>query len=136
MAAQARAEERRNPRYRWLGELSPGAARRLLARSRVLVLSSLMEGGANVISEAVVDSVPVLASRIQGNVGLLRGGYLGYFPVRDTRGLARLLRRAETDTRFYALLKKQCARLAPRFRPAREQAAWKKLLGELRRRWV
>lgn len=136
MAARARAEQRRNPRYRWLGELSPGAARRLLARSRLLVLSSLLEGGANVISEAVVDGVPVLASRIQGNVGLLGAGYGGYFRVRDARGLARLLGRAETDTRFYAQLRKQCARLAPRFRPAREQAAWKKLLGELRRGWV
>ncbi len=136
MAAQARTEERRNPRYRWLGELSPRSARRLLARSRLLVLSSLLEGGANVISEAVADGVPVLASRIPGNVGLLGGGYPGYFSVRDTRGLARWLRRAETDARFYALLKKQCARLEPGVRPAREQTAWKKLLGELRRRWV
>jgi len=77
--------------------------------------------------------VPVLASRIPGSVGLLGAGYPGYFPVRDTARLARLLRRAETDRRFYRELKAWCARLAPRFRPARERAAWKKLLSELRR---
>ncbi len=132
MAEQARAEEQRNPRYRWLGELSPGSARRRLARSRLLVLSSLMEGGANVISEAVVDGVPVFASHIPGNVGLLGTGYPGYFSVRDTHGLAHLLRRAETDWRFYARLRDHGARLAPRFHPARERAAWKKLLGGLR----
>ncbi len=131
MAARAHAEERRNPRYQWLGELSPAAARRLLGRSHVLVLSSLLEGGANVLSEAIVSGVPALASCIQGNVGLLGAGYGAYFPARDTRALARLLRRAETDTRFYAQLKRHCARLAPKLKPAREQAAWKKLLGEL-----
>ncbi len=132
MAARARAEDRRNPRYRWLGELSPGSARRQLARSRLLVLSSLMEGGANVISEAVVDGVPVLASRIPGNVGLLGADYPGYFPACHTAALTRLLGRAETDAKFYARLKKHCARRARQFDPARERAAWKKLLGGLR----
>lgn len=133
MAARARAEARRNPRYRWLGGLSHAAARRLIARSRLLVLSSQLEGGANVISEAVADGVPVLASRIPGSVGLLGAGYPGYFPVGNTRALARLLLRAETDARFYAKLRMACARRARLFHPARERAAWKKLLGEFRR---
>ena len=58
-----------------------------------MVLSSLSEGGANVISEAVAAGVPVLASRIDGSVGLL-DDYPGYFPVRDTAALARLLERS------------------------------------------
>ena len=132
MAARARAEMRRNPRYRWLGRVSPAAARRLLARSRLLALSSFLEGGANVISEALVEGVPVLASRIPGSVGLLGQGYPGYFPVGSTRALARLLRRAEADPRFCARLRRWCAQRARRFHPARERAAWKKLLGELR----
>jgi putative glycosyltransferase (TIGR04348 family) len=131
-AARARAEMRRNPRYRWLGNLSPAAARRLIARSRLLVLSSRLEGGANVLSEAIADSVPVLASRIPGSAGLLGRGYPGYFPVGGTRALARLLRRAETDARFYNRLHRWCAQRAPLFHPARERSAWKKLLGELR----
>ncbi len=62
-----------------------------------MVISSLSEGGANVISEAVVAGVPVLASRMDGNVGLLGGGYPGYFPVGDTPALARLLERLEQE---------------------------------------
>jgi len=132
MAARARAEMRRNPRYRWLGGVRPKAARRLIAGSRLLVLSSRLEGGANVISEAVVNGVPALASRIPGSVGLLGRGYPGYFAAGNTRALARLLRRAETDARFCARLRSACAQRARLFHPAREQAAWKKLLGELR----
>jgi glycosyltransferase involved in cell wall biosynthesis len=133
LARRARAVAHGNPRYRWLGGLPRARARRRLAGSRLLVLSSRMEGGANVISEAVVDAVPVLASRIPGSVGLLGTDYPGYFPVGDTAALGRLLRRAERDPRFYRRLKTWCARLAPRFRPARERAAWRKLLGELAR---
>ena len=42
MRAQADAEAATNPRYRWLGELPRWRALRVLARSRVLVLTSQM----------------------------------------------------------------------------------------------
>ena len=90
-----------------------------------------MEGGANVISEAVVDGIPVLASRIPGSVGMLGEGYPGFYPVGDTRALARLLRRAATESDFYGRLKKWCDRLAPLFESSRERAAWEELLREL-----
>src|SRR3990167_6949633 len=106
MARRARAEARRNLRYRWLTQLPRARARRLVGGGRLLVLSSRMEGGANVISEAVVDGTPVVASRIPGSVGLLGAGYPGYFPVGDTAALARRLRRAETDSRFYHRLRR------------------------------
>ena len=118
MAQKAGAEESRNPRYQWLQGIPRAQARRLIASSRLLVLSSLMEGGANVISEAMVDQVPVLSSRIPGSVGLLGTGYPGYFPVRDTDALARLLVRAESDREFYERLKLWCSRRAPLIRPA------------------
>jgi putative glycosyltransferase (TIGR04348 family) len=133
MAEYARTEERNNPRYRWLGSIPPAKTRRLIASSRLLVLSSHLEGGANTISEALVDRVPVLASRIPGSIGLLGARYPGYFPVGDTAALTRLLYRAETDLRFYAKLKLWCGRLAPRFHPSRERAAWRKLLREIMR---
>ena len=131
MAQQARAEASRNPRYRWLHGIPQAQARRLIASSRLLVLSSLMEGGANVISEAMVDHVPVLSSHIPGSVGLLGTGYPGYFPVRDTDALVRLLVRAESDREFYGRLKSWCSRRAPLFRPSQESARWRKLLSEL-----
>ena len=130
MAEYARTEEANNPRYRWLGGIPQAKTRRLIASSRLLVLSSHLEGGANTISEALADRVPVLASRIPGSVGLLGARYPGYFPVGDTAALTRLLYRAETDARFYAKLKLWCGRLTPRFHPSRERAAWGKLLRE------
>ena len=130
-AARARAEMAANPRYLWRDDVPAAAVRRLLARSHAMVISSLSEGGANVVSEAAVAGVPVLASRMDGNVGLLGADYPGYFPVGDTQALARLLRRLEREPRFVARLGKALARRAPLFRPAREIAAWRRLLADL-----
>lgn len=132
-AARARAEMAANPRYFWRDDVPAAAVRRLLARSHAMVISSFNEGGANVISEAAVAGVPVLASRMDGNVGLLGADYPGYFPVGDAQALARLLQRLEREPRFVARLAKALARRAPLFRPAREAAAWRRLLASLRR---
>ncbi|HEY2989819.1 MAG TPA: selenoneine biosynthesis selenosugar synthase SenB [Candidatus Binatia bacterium] len=131
MGKRARAETERNPRYRWLGERPHWKTRRLLASSQLLSLTSRMEGSANVLSEALASSVPVVASKISGLIGTLGKQYPGYFPVGDTRALARVLRRAESDPRFYHALKSHCARLRPLVDPKRERDAWKKLLDEL-----
>src|SRR5437899_6153769 len=130
-AARARAEMATNPRYLWRDDVPAAAVRRLLERSHAMVISSVSEGGANVISEAAVAGVPILASRMDGNVGLLGADYPGYFPVGDTPALARLLRRLEGDPRFVVRLGKAIARRAPLFRPAREVAAWRRLLAGL-----
>lgn len=127
-AERAGAEMAANPRYRWAGEVPNWAVRRALARAPAMVLSSVMEGGANVISEAGVAGVPVLASDIAGNVGLLGRDYPGYFPTRDTAALARLMRRAEHEPAFLAELRRAGAARAPLFDPAREREAWRALL--------
>jgi putative glycosyltransferase (TIGR04348 family) len=131
MERQARAEAATNPRYHWLGELARPRALRLLGRSRLLVLTSLLEGGANVIGEAVVLGVPALSSRIAGSVGLLGESYPGYFPVGDTRALADLLWRAETDASFYADLRARCEQGRELFHPSMERRSWRELLVEL-----
>jgi putative glycosyltransferase (TIGR04348 family) len=130
MAEQARAEAAANPRYRWLGELPRWKALRVLARCRLLVLTSQLEGGANVISEALAVSVPVLSSRIAGSVGLLGPDYPGYFPYGDTGALAGLLSRAETDPAFYRALQVGCERRRDLIDPARERESWASLLAE------
>jgi putative glycosyltransferase (TIGR04348 family) len=131
MAEQARSEAAVNPRYRWLGELPRGKALRLLSRCRLLSLTSEQEGGANVISEALAASVPVLSSRIAGSVGLLGEDYPGYFPVGDTEALAGLLGRAEADSSFYRELQERCDCLRPLVDPACERQRWEELLREL-----
>jgi putative glycosyltransferase (TIGR04348 family) len=129
--AKAKAEMAANPRYIWHDDVPRAAVQKLLQRSHAMVLSSRSEGGANVVSEAIVAGVPILASRMDGNVGLLGGDYRGYFPVGDTKALARLLQRIEGDRRFVAGLRNAIARRAPLFRPEREIAAWRRLLAEL-----
>jgi putative glycosyltransferase (TIGR04348 family) len=131
LAEQARAEAAANPRYRWLGERPRGRALRLLGRCRLLSLTSQLEGGANVISEAVVNQVPVVSSRIAGSIGLLGADYPGYFPAGDTQELANLLYRAETDADYYNRLRTWCDHLRPLFDPARERQSWQELLREL-----
>jgi putative glycosyltransferase (TIGR04348 family) len=132
-AARAKAEMTANPRYVWRDDVPRAAVQNLLRRSHAMVLSSRSEGGANVISEAIVAGVPILASRMDGNVGLLGADYPAYFPVGDTQALASLLRRIETDRSFVQRLNRAIARRAPLFKPEREVAAWRKLLAELPR---
>lgn len=128
---QARRLMALEPRYHWLGEVPRAQARRTLARSHLMVLSSRMEGGANVISEALADGVPILASRIPGSIGILGAGYPGFFPTSDTAALGRLLTRSMSDPPFYARLKEWCVALKSLVDPARERAAWQSLLAEL-----
>jgi len=131
MAAGARKEMRLNQRYQWLGEQPRWRVGRILAKSSLCVLSSRMEGGANVLSEAIVGSVPILASRIDGNVGILGADYPGYFEVGNTKQLARLLTRVETSPEYLAELRERIKNLASLFSPEREQKAWSDLVGEL-----
>lgn len=131
MADEAREWMAREPRYRWLGELPHWKALKLLARSRVMVISSRMEGGANVVTEALTAGVPAIASRIPGNIGMLGADYAGYYTLEDEGALAELLWRAESDPGYYRLLKRQCAARRRLVTPRHETAALKALLAEL-----
>ncbi len=134
IAARARRLMRDEPRYRWLGSVPHARALGWLASSHVMVISSLMEGGANVVCEALRIGVPILASRIAGNIGLLGEDYLGYFAPGDDRSLARLMRRAARDADFLATLTKQVKRLRDRVSPRREAASLLAALGLQSRR--
>ena len=96
-----------------------------------MVISSLSEGGANVVSEAAVDGVPILASRMPGNVGLLGDDYPGYFPVGDSSALRRLLLCCESDPSFLAHLREAEAPLRSILDPHHECADWAALLDEV-----
>ena len=140
LGAQALALGRECPSYRWLGGLPHEAVRKRIQRAHVLVHTSRLEGGAHVVMEAVCSATPVLASRVPGNVGMLGGGYEGYFAHGDAAGLAALLQRCRTaqgeplqapSTNFLGRLRAQCAERAPLFAPATERAAVQRLLQEL-----
>lgn len=131
LGAEARALMREQPRYRWLGEQTHAATLRHIQRAHVLVHTSLIEGGAHVVIEAVRSGTPVLASRIAGNLGLLGRDYRGVFAPGDASGLALLLQRARVDATMLHRLRAQCERRAPLFEPARERATLRRILAEL-----
>ena len=119
------------PRYRWLGELDHSGAMRWLTRSHVMVISSRMEGGANVVSEAIGAGVPVIASRIPGNVGLLGDDYPAYFPEGNDCALAALLARAQERPAFYGSLVAAVRARRNLVDPSLEREALRCLLGDL-----
>ena len=131
LGQEAQRTMRECPGYRWLGALAHGATRRRIAAAVALVHPSRMEGGANVVIEAVRSGVPVLASRIDGNVGLLGADYDGCFEPGDATALAALMLRFIAEPAFAAHLAAQCALREPRFRPAVERAAVRALLRDL-----
>lgn len=128
-AAQATMDE--CPNYRWLGGLPHAETRRHIQRAHVLVHCSRMEGGAHVVHEAIVSGTPVLASRIDGNVGMLGADYSGYFDWNDADGLARLLVTCRKSPNFLGQLRSQITERARLFAPEAECAAVRRLAAEL-----
>lgn len=128
------------PHYRWLGALPHTATRQAIQRAHVLVHTSAMEGGAHVIMEAVRSGTPVLASRVDGNVGMLGRDYEGYFEHGDAAALAALLQRCRTGQRagpqdppvpLLRRLQAQCDLRAGLFDSQAERQALLRLLGDL-----
>jgi glycosyltransferase involved in cell wall biosynthesis len=123
LAAKVAVLGAQDGRYQWLGALSQAAARQRIKRCHLLLLPSLMEGGANVLIEAVTSGVPVLGSEIPGNRGMLGADYPGWFPVGDAARLAELIALAACDPGYYARLSRRCSERVSLFSPARECAA-------------
>jgi putative glycosyltransferase (TIGR04348 family) len=119
MKSLAKAYNKELKNYQWLDELSHSETLQQLSRSHLMVISSLMEGGAHVVTEAIAIGVPVIASDIPGNRGLLGDDYPGYYPVGDAKALALMLQKAEFEPSFYksleAHIKKRKKYVQPEF---------------------
>ena len=118
-------------RYQWIGEVSHADALRVLSQSRLMVISSRMEGGAHVVSEAIALGIPVIASDIPGNRGLLGEDYPAYYPVGDEAALADLLYRAEKMPAFYASLQKHIDLRRELINPASEKQSIQAMVNAL-----
>ncbi|MEM8886293.1 MAG: glycosyltransferase [Planctomycetota bacterium] len=125
-------EQEENPRYTWLGELDADGLAQLLLTSQLQVLSSAHEGGGRVIGDSVVAGTPLLAARNDATLSLLGAHYAGLYDVGDTKALAALMERAETDPAFLPQLCEQTRACVPQFDAAREREALRALLEELR----
>ena len=131
LGAEAEAMAKRDPRYRWLGSVPHRKALQWMATSHLLVVSSVMEGGANVICEAARIGTPVIGSRMSGNIGMLGRDYPGYYPVADHEALAKLIAQAKHDAAFYRRLKKALQGRRALFAPAAERRALLAVVREL-----
>lgn len=121
LASELDAEARDEPRYHRIGALPHGLTRAAIKRAHLLLHPSRLEGGANVIVEALTAGTAVLASEMSGNIGMLGKSYPGYFPVGDPQALADLLARALRDANFRTRLSNACQTRVPLFMPAEEQ---------------
>jgi len=120
-----------NGRYNYEGVCARSEVLKRIERAKVLVLSSKLEGGANVLSEAICCGTPVLASRVSGSIGILGESYPGLFEVGDTEGLRTLLMKCETSPSFYEELSTSIAKIAKHYTPSAEKRAWRRLLASL-----
>jgi len=130
MAETAELAQSKLPRWRWAGDVPHRAVLKRLARAHLMVISSVMEGGANVICEALAADVPVLASHMPGNIGMLGEDYPGYFPVGDEKRLAALLSMAESDPDFYADLLSHARQRRGLMRPEQEASRLRQAVAE------
>ena len=138
LADQATATMQAYPGYRWRGALPHDAVRDAIQRAHVLVHPSRMEGGANVVIEAITSGTPVLASAVDGNIGLLGEDYPGYFPWGDAPSLAAMLTRLRleqtTGNAMLGQLASAIAARAPLFEPEHERQCVRQLVTDLHRR--
>lgn len=131
LARQAEATMAECPNYRWLGGRPHEETRRRIQRAHLLIHPSRMEGGAHVVLEAVVSGTPVLASHIDGNIGMLGADYAGYFPWNNAAALAALLAVCRDDPSYLERLRRQAAERAYLFSPEHERDAVRRLAAGL-----
>ncbi len=124
-------EARLNPRYHWHGELDQPRALELMAAGRVLACTSRVEGGANVVSEALAIGVPVIGTRIDGNTGLLGDDYPGLVPVGDDAALALLVQTLEEDPSALAELQDRVDARRGLTDPDNERRAWADVIAQV-----
>jgi len=128
LASEVRNASATDPRIEWLGPLSHARTRQAIRRAHVLICASRMEGGANVIVEAITSGTAVIASRISGNVGMLGRDHPGLFDLGNERALASLLLRCLSEPAFVERLEHRGAARAPLFTPDAERSALRSVL--------
>ncbi len=129
---RARAASEQSPRYRWVGALSHEKALELLAHSHLTLNTSRSEGASGAVVEALVLDVPILASDVAGNRGMLGETHPGLFVANDAGALAERLQRAYDGQDYREDLRHAGRARLPLLQPEREEAAWAQLLREVR----
>jgi glycosyltransferase involved in cell wall biosynthesis len=124
----AAAWARNDHRYRWFGGLPRQESLARCAESSLMINSSILEGGAHAVLEAMTMGVPVLASRIEGNVGLLGDDYPGYFEEGKLDEALQAIVDKRVDLEDWVSL---ASERMDRFSRESESTSWLDLLAEL-----
>jgi putative glycosyltransferase (TIGR04348 family) len=123
------------PNYRWIAGLPHHLVRGRIQRAHLLVHTSEMEGGAHVVMEAVNSGTPVLASDVDGNIGMLGLSYQGYFPFSNANALAARIQECRAtqgdENGLLSVLSRQCHDRSKLFNPKVEQHAIQTLVKDL-----
>ena len=122
---QASAED---PRYSYLGRIPRSQALATLESSHGLLLPSRSEGGASVLSEALLLGRAVIASDAPGITAFLPKYYGGIFPVGSANNLAALLERFAAQSSWRQELTEQCVAMGAQLRSVEEAKAWQDLV--------
>ena len=125
---QALIHQQQDSRYRWLSDCDRAEALAWMKNSIATINSSFSEGGANSVLEAIHLGVPVLASNIAGNRGILGDGYGGYFQSNNADELAELMHRCLKDNGFLESLSQQISARRALFSTKSEMTSFINLL--------
>ena len=126
--AALKASEIPGARYRWHGNKPHEEVLAAFAHADLLLNTSQVEGGANVLCEAIQMGLPCLATSIPPNAGMLGEDYAGLYPMDDAHALARLIERSTTDSTFLPDLAEATALRAPLFSREAERTAWQDII--------
>ncbi|MFC5050629.1 glycosyltransferase [Rubritalea spongiae] len=124
MAEQANHWQTIDRRFQWLNTLPYPETLSWMRQVDFTINTSHSEGGSNAVAESIALGTPVLASRIEGNLGLLEDNYLGYFEPDSPQSLADLLALALSDPDLQAQLHTQTQNLQHKFLPEKEIQGW------------
>ncbi len=127
-AEQAQTLTQKYPGFEWLGEQTYPQALTWMKRSIATINTSLSEGGANSIGESIMLGRPVIASRIEGNIGMLGEGYDGYFDPHSPAELASLIQKVTKDPSYLSHLEQQVLEQSAKYSRQNESKGWLALL--------
>ena len=128
LASRCEQTSAEDPRYSYLGRLPREQALATLKSSHGLLLPSRSEGGASVLSEALLLGRAVIASDAPGITAFLPKTYGGIFPVGSASDLAALLERFAAQPPWRLELAEQCVAMGTQLRSVEEAKAWQDLV--------
>ncbi len=118
-------------RWQWNGPVSETGIRQVMSSAPLLIMPSLHEGGANVVGKFLVSGLPIVASRVAGNTGILGEDWPALFDAGDPQALADLLLRWNLEPQFREQISRAAKNLADQHDLRREEQRWSDLFGEL-----